>query len=68
MTLFVLGNSAVDIFYEVPHLPRPGETLLAAGESDDLGGKGLNQAIMANVPERVWPSGARLATMSPAAG
>ncbi len=47
MTLFVLGNAAVDTFYEVPHLPRPGETLIAGQAVDDLGGKGLNQAVMA---------------------
>lgn len=47
MTLFVLGNAAADRFYDLPHLPRPGETLLARHETHDLGGKGLNQAIMA---------------------
>ena len=47
MTLFVLGNAAVDVVYNVPHLPRPGETLLAGRELRDLGGKGLNQAIVA---------------------
>lgn len=47
MTLFVLGNAAVDSIFELRHLPRPGETLLSQGESEDLGGKGLNQAIMA---------------------
>lgn len=47
MTLHILGNAAVDAFYEVPDLPRPGETLLARRETYDLGGKGLNQAVMA---------------------
>ena len=47
MTLFVFGNAAVDTSYEVPHLPQPGETLLAQTETHDLGGKGLNQAIAA---------------------
>ncbi len=47
MTLFVFGNAAIDFLYEVPHLPRPGETLLSRCETRDLGGKGLNQAIAA---------------------
>lgn len=47
MTLFVFGNAAVDILHAVPHLPRPGETLLSRGETRDFGGKGLNQAIAA---------------------
>ena len=57
MTLHVLGNAAVDLIYQVPHLPRPGETLLAKNEFSDLGGKGLNQAIMAartGAPTAFW--------------
>jgi ribokinase len=43
--IHVIGNAAVDTVIRVDHFPRPGETLVAAGAHDDLGGKGANQAV-----------------------
>jgi ribokinase len=48
LAVVVLGNAAVDVAYQVEHLPRPGETVLARERTVDVGGKGLNQAIMAH--------------------
>lgn len=45
--LFVLGNVAIDVSLRVPHLPSPGETLIATDLARAPGGKGLNQAVMA---------------------
>jgi len=45
--LVVLGNAGRDLTYRVGALPRPGETVIAENAASDLGGKGLNQAIMA---------------------
>jgi ribokinase len=45
--LVVLGNAGGDLIYRVAALPRPGETVIAENAAGDLGGKGLNQAIMA---------------------
>lgn len=45
--LLVLGNAGIDLLCPVPHLPRPGETLVARGASRAPGGKGLNQAVVA---------------------
>ena len=45
--LLVVGNVTEDLGFRVPELPRPGETLIADSRSDDLGGKGLNQAVIA---------------------
>ncbi|WP_438990141.1 ribokinase [Lentibacter sp.] len=47
MTLFCLGSINLDHVYEVPHLPAPGETLLAKSHSTGLGGKGANQSVAA---------------------
>jgi len=47
MAVVVIGNATVDLSYEVPRLPVPGETLLAGAKLVDAGGKGLNQAIVA---------------------
>ena len=47
MSVLVVGNAVLDIAYRVPHLPRPGETLLRERPYVDVGGKGLNQAIAA---------------------
>jgi ribokinase len=44
--IHVIGNAAVDTVIRVDHFPRPGETLVAAGAHDDLGGKGANQAVV----------------------
>ena len=44
----VLGSLNADISLSVPHLPRPGETVLAtAAASIGTGGKGANQAVAA---------------------
>ncbi len=43
----VIGNAAVDSVIRVDELPRPGETIVALGASEDLGGKGANQAVVA---------------------
>jgi ribokinase len=45
--IHVIGNAAVDSVIRVDRLPRPGETIVALGASEDLGGKGANQAIVA---------------------
>jgi ribokinase len=45
--IHVIGNAAVDSVIRVKRLPRPGETIVALGSSEDLGGKGANQAIVA---------------------
>jgi ribokinase len=47
LTVVVIGNATVDLSYEVPRLPAPGETVLARAKRVDAGGKGLNQAIVA---------------------
>ena len=47
MAIFNLGSINADYFYQVPHLPMPGETLAAAGYAKGLGGKGANQSIAA---------------------
>lgn len=45
--IHVIGNAAVDSVIRVDRFPRPGETIVAHGASEDLGGKGANQAIAA---------------------
>jgi ribokinase len=45
MTVWNLGSINVDLFYRVPHLPRPGETLPASSHQTGLGGKGANQSV-----------------------
>lgn len=47
MAVFNLGSINADHFYNVPHLPGPGETLAADGYGFGLGGKGANQSIAA---------------------
>jgi len=47
MTLVNLGSINADHVYRLPHLPRPGETLAAAGHAVGLGGKGANQSVAA---------------------
>jgi len=47
MTIFNLGSINADYFYDVPHLPNPGETLAATGFRKGLGGKGANQSVAA---------------------
>lgn len=45
MTIFNLGSINADLFYQVPHIPAPGETLAATDHSTGLGGKGANQSV-----------------------
>ena len=45
--LHVIGNAAVDTIFQVERFPLPGETIVARGMSEDLGGKGANQAVIA---------------------
>ncbi len=47
MTVLVIGNATIDVSFEVDHLPEPGETLLTRSRFVDAGGKGLNQAVVA---------------------
>ena len=45
--VYCLGSINIDLFYDVPHIPAPGETLAATGHSSGLGGKGANQSVAA---------------------
>ncbi len=45
--IHVIGNAALDSVIRVDWFPRPGETIVALGASEDLGGKGANQALAA---------------------
>lgn len=45
MTVWNFGSINVDLFYRLPHLPLPGETLPAASHQTGLGGKGANQSV-----------------------
>jgi ribokinase len=47
MRLTVLGNVCLDVVHRLDRLPGPGETVNARAVAEDLGGKGLNQAIAA---------------------
>lgn len=47
MTVWVLGSINSDVKLAVPHVVRPGETILAAEQGRQVGGKGANQAIAA---------------------
>lgn len=44
--VLVLGNASVDLLLTLPHLARPGETVVGIGGQRAPGGKGLNQAVM----------------------
>jgi ribokinase len=48
LTVVVIGVAMVDIAYQVERLPRSGETMLARERTVDVGGKGLNQALIAH--------------------
>ncbi len=43
--IFNLGSINIDLVYQVPHFPAPGETLHSKGFSKGLGGKGANMSI-----------------------
>jgi ribokinase len=47
MAIYNLGSINADYFYNVPHLPGPGETLAATSFGTGLGGKGANQSVAA---------------------
>lgn len=47
MNVAVVGSINTDVVARVPHIPRPGETLLAHDSSRGGGGKGANQAVAA---------------------
>lgn len=46
MTVHVVGNITEDLVFSLPRLPRAGETVIASERLADMGGKGLNQAIL----------------------
>lgn len=48
MAIYNLGSINADLFYQVPHLPQPGETLAALSMSKGLGGKGANMSVAAS--------------------
>lgn len=56
--VIVVGSVNLDLVYRVPHLPRPGETLLGTDLARLSGGKGGNQAHAA---ARVAPEGVAVA-------
>lgn len=45
--VIVFGSINLDMIFELPELPRPGQTLLASRLSLQPGGKGANQAVAA---------------------
>lgn len=45
MQVFNFGSINIDLVYRVPHLVRPGETLLSRSLETILGGKGANQSV-----------------------
>lgn len=45
MAVFNLGSINADLFYQVPHLLVPGETLASTDHSRGLGGKGANMSV-----------------------
>ncbi|MFP7569378.1 ribokinase [Marivita sp. S2033] len=59
MTVFNLGSINADLFYQVPHLLAPGETLAATAHNRGLGGKGANMSVaIARAAARVVHIGA----------
>ena len=44
--IHVVGNAAIDTIIRVDRFPQPGETIVALGAVEDLGGKGANQAVV----------------------
>jgi ribokinase len=47
MTIHVVGNCTMDVIFAVDRFPAPGETLIARDRRVELGGKGVNQAVVA---------------------
>ncbi|WP_292284638.1 ribokinase [Marivita sp.] len=59
MAVYNLGSINADLFYRVPHLLAPGETLAATEHSRGLGGKGANMSVaVARAAARVKHVGA----------
>lgn len=59
MAVYNLGSINADLFYRVPHLLAPGETLAATRHSRGLGGKGANMSVaVARAAARVTHVGA----------
>lgn len=48
MAIYNLGSINADLFYYVPHLPKPGETLAVNRFNRGLGGKGANMSVAAS--------------------
>lgn len=46
--IVVVGSSNTDMICRVPHIPRPGETILGSDFLTVQGGKGANQAVAAS--------------------
>ena len=44
--IHVLGNAAIDTLISLDRFPRPGETIVARGAVEDVGGKAANQSIV----------------------
>jgi ribokinase len=54
--IHVVGNVAIDTVVRVARFANPGETIIADGAVEDIGGKGSNQAVViarAGVPVRL---------------
>jgi ribokinase len=47
--IVVLGSINLDVVVELDHLPVPGETIIAATARRNVGGKGANQAVAAQL-------------------
>jgi ribokinase len=45
--IVVFGSINLDLIFPVPHIPRPGETVLGPSTRIEPGGKGANQAVAA---------------------
>lgn len=45
MSVLSIGSMNLDYVYQVPHLARPGESLMATAMETKAGGKGLNQTL-----------------------
>ncbi|MGY3438458.1 MULTISPECIES: ribokinase [unclassified Marinovum] len=45
--IYNLGSINADLFYHLPHLPAPGETLASTSFHRGLGGKGANMSVAA---------------------
>jgi ribokinase len=44
--IHVVGNATIDSLIRLERFPMPGETVVAEGAAEDLGGKGANQATV----------------------